>query len=150
VNKRRSIETNEDLLRAFADFLEDPDPLTTEEIDAALCEAGYNPDEVGARIEISAKQALARSPLNWRNRARAEIEHQRERIATIQKEQSIAEAPRNKTSLVKAIEELAQTATRKVALAHRDLESHTEEDLATLLAELQFLVDEYNRPDSEE
>jgi hypothetical protein len=133
VNKRRSIETNEDLLRAFADFLEEPDLLTTEEIDAALCEAGYNPDEVGVRIEKSAKQALARSPLNWRNRAQVEIERQRERIAAVQKDTGTTGAPHNKARLVKAIEELVQGTTRQVALA-----------------ELRFLVDEYNRTDSEE
>jgi len=68
VKGRRPIETGEDLVRAFADLFDEIEPETPEEIDAVLREAGYDPDEVGARMEAVAERALVDSPLNWRTR----------------------------------------------------------------------------------
>jgi len=58
VKGRRPIETSEDLVRAFADLFDEIEPETPEEIDAVLREAGYDPDEVGARMKAVAERAL--------------------------------------------------------------------------------------------
>jgi len=55
---RRSIETSEDLVNVLTAFLEEDDPETPEEIDAALREAGYDPEEIGAKMKTVAERAL--------------------------------------------------------------------------------------------
>ena len=50
--------TGQNLVTAFGSLFDGLEPETPEEIDAALREAGYDPDELGARIKAAADQAL--------------------------------------------------------------------------------------------
>ena len=132
---RRSIETSEDLVRAFADLFDEIEPETPEEIDAVLCEAGYDPDEIGARMKAVAERALVDSPLNWRNRAQRELEAERARIAAAVKTSLL-----NRADIIHAIEQLVAQFGGQMAYAHRNLDSETDEDLASLLSELEYLA----------
>lgn len=135
MNKQRCIETSEDLVRAFADFFDEIAPRTPEEIDVALREAGYDPNEVGARMKTAAERALADSPLNWRNRAQREIEAARSQIAG-----SATAVLRSREEIIAAIEQLVAQSGSQMAYAHRNLESETDEDLVSLLSQLEYLT----------
>jgi hypothetical protein len=132
---RKNIKTVEDFVRAFDEFLDEDDPLTPEEIDTALREAGHDPEEVGVKMQAVAEHALAESPWNWRNRARKELEDERARIA-----RRTTSVPRNKASLIEAIEKLVVQSGGQMAYAYRNLESETEENLVSLLADLEYLI----------
>jgi DNA-directed RNA polymerase subunit F len=131
-------KTSEDLVRAVADLFDEVEPETQEEIDAVLREAGHDPDEVAARMKVVAERALASSPFNWRNRAQRELADERaryERLASV--------LPRSRADILSAIQALlAQLGGRtQQAYAHfRNFESATDEDLARLLSELEYLA----------
>ena len=135
MKKRKSIETSEDLVRAFADLFDEVEPDTPEEIDAVLREAGYDPDEIGVRMKAAAEKALANSPLNWRNRAQKELEDEQTRIARF-----TTARPGNRAGLIEAIKRLAGQVPGQVAYAYRSLALMTDEDLASLLSDLEYLA----------
>ncbi len=144
MKKRRPIETGEDLVHAFADLFDEVEPETPEEIDAALREAGYDPDNVGARMKAVAERALADSPLNWRNRAQQELEDERTRIARV------APTPlRSRADIISAIEQLLAQFGDQMGYAYRNLESETDEDLGNLLADLEYLAFQQRRQSEE-
>jgi hypothetical protein len=137
MKKGRGLETNEDLTQAFARFfdVDTDEPETVEEIDAGLRELGYDPDEVGVRMKAAAERALADSPLNWRNRAQKELEDERVKIGRF----TVA-CPDNRLGLIGAIQRLAGQAPGQAVYANRNLESMTDEDLASLLSDLEYLI----------
>lgn len=147
MKRQRSVETSEDLVRAFADLFDEVRPETPEEIDAVLRETGLDPDAVGARMKAAAEQALADSLLNWRNRGQRELASERARF-----ERTVPTAPRSRADIMGAIQQLlAELGGRaKPVYAHfRNLESATEEDLASLLSELEYLASRQRRPGEE-
>jgi len=127
-------------VRAFNEFLDEEDLLTPEEIDAEMREAGLDPEEVGARMHAVAERALASSPWNWRKRAVVELEQERARIAD-----ATRPAPRSRADIIGAIRELIAQTGSQLAYAHRNLEAQTDEDLADLLRELEYLASRQQR-----
>ncbi len=144
MKKRKQIETSEELVRVFADLFDELAPETIEEADAELRSAGYDPAEVGTRIEAAAKRALAESPLNWRTRAQRELETERARISGRGEP-----AQRSRTELMAAINQVLQQFGGQLAYAHRNLESETDEDLASLLEQLEYLASQQREPSKE-
>ncbi len=139
MDKRRPVETSEDLVRAFADLFDEIEPETPDEIDAVIREAGFDPDEMEARIRAATEQALARSPLNWRNRTSQELESERDRVAR-------AVRPGDRAGLIEAIKALTRQVSGQIAYAYRNLESMTDEDLAGLLSNLEYLASQKGGP----
>ena len=135
MNKRRPVETSEDLVRAFADLFDEIEPETPEEIDAVLHEADLYLDEMGTRMKTATEQALAKSPLNWRNRASRELEDERARIAHFE-----TARPGDRACLIEAIKRLTGQVPRQITYAYRNLDSMTDEDLASLLSNLEYLA----------
>lgn len=135
MKKRKSIETSEGLVRAFADLFDEVEPDTPEEIDAVLREAGYDPDEIGVRMKAAAEKALTESPLNWRSRAPKELENERTRIGQVR-----TTLPGNRAGIIEAIKWLIEQGGNQVAYAYRNLEAMTGEDLASLLSDLEYLA----------
>jgi phage gp29-like protein len=133
--KKRRVETSEDLVRAFADLFDAAAPEMPDEIEKELREAGYDPAEVGDRMQAAAEQALARSPLNWRSRAQAELDDARDRITNF-----TGQALSDRDEIISAIKQLASLLGDDMSYAYRNLEAETDEDLASLLAELEFLA----------
>ena len=60
--KTQPPKTDQELVQVFADLFDVIEPETPEEIDAVLLAEGYDPDEVGLRMQAFAEQALANSP----------------------------------------------------------------------------------------
>lgn len=135
MKKRKSIETSEGLVRAFADLFDEVEPATPEEIDAVLREAGYDPDEIGVRMKAATEKALTESPLNWRNRASKELENERTRIGHVR-----TTLPGNRAGIIEAIKWLIEQGGNQVAYAYRNLEAMTDEDLVSLLSDLEYLA----------
>ncbi len=144
MKQRKQIETSAELVRAFADLFDEVVPETAEEIDAELRAAGYNPEEIGASMQIAAQQALAQSPLNWRNRAKRELEGERARIDKFTRPML-----RGRAELIAAIRQVLAQSGGHMAYAHRNLELETDEDLATLLEELEYLASRQQGQDKE-
>ena len=79
MNRKRSIETEHDLINALEDFAYDvTEDETINDVDEELKALGYDLGKVGAESREMASQALAASPLDWRNRARVEVAKARE------------------------------------------------------------------------
>ncbi len=138
MNKRQPPVTEEELVHAFADLFDEVEPETPEEIDAVLRDGGHDPDTIAARMKSIAERALARSPLNWRNRAQQELEAERSKL------DRVTPIPRRgRGEIIAAIQQLlSRLQARQLAPAHayRNFDQATDEDLASLLAELEYLV----------
>lgn len=147
MSKRRPPETyeDEDLVRVFADLFDEIEPQTPEDVDTVLREAGYDPDKIGARIQTLAEQALANSPLNWRKRAPEELAQARAQL-----DDFVSTTPRSRSEIIAALRQIiAQLGAKKSKLAaayFRNLEQATDDDLASLLVELEYLSADQARP----
>jgi hypothetical protein len=138
MNKRRPPATEEELVHAFADLFDEVGPETPEEIDAVLREGGHDPDTIAARMKSIAERALARSPLNWRNRAQQELEAERTKLDRV-----TPVARHDRSEIIAAIQQLlSRLQAHQLAPAHayRNFDQATDEDLSSLLAELEYLV----------
>ena len=138
MNKRRPPATEEELVHAFADLFDEVGPDTPGEIDAILREGGHDPDTIAARMKSIAERALARSPLNWRNRAQQELEAEKRKL-----DSATPIVWRGRGEMITAIQQLlSRLHAHQLAPAHayRNFDQATDEDLASLLAELEYLV----------
>ncbi len=55
---QKQLRTAKEMVLAFADLFDEIEPSTPEEIDAELREAGFDPEEVAARILAAVEKAL--------------------------------------------------------------------------------------------
>lgn len=135
---RRPPKTDEELICTLADLFDRLEPEAPEEMDAVLVDAGYDPEEVSARMLAVARQAIAESALNWRNMGER-LEKERALLAN-----SSLASPSGREALLAAIRSLLQglgAATEGAAGAYyRNLDEVPEADLAGMLAELQYLA----------
>ena len=134
---RKSPATDEELVNAFTDLFNEVEPETEDEIDAVLRQAGYDPEAVAVRMRQVADRAIEKSPLNWRNRFSTELETEKTRLAALRSSvhmsrEEILEAIRNKvTRLGGKINQLG--------FAHRNFDMASDDDLRSLLSELDYL-----------
>lgn len=141
MKKHKAVETDQDLINALADLFDEVNKNATfseEEVDITLREAGYDPEQVVKNMQTIADQALANSPLNWRNRAPKELKEAKAKLQAMS-----TDRPLNKVELKKSIQQLLDQLSnpQKQAFAHfRNFESMSDEDLASLLNELEFLT----------
>lgn len=144
MSKREPLKTDQELARALDELFDEiPPPETSEEIDATLREAGCDPDEVASRMQALAERALRESPLNWRNR-RQEMEQERAQLDT-----SSSATERSRFELLSAIRQIF-TQYPQLATHHRNLDQATDDDLASLLAELEYLVRQQDTESNDE
>ena len=140
MNKKHPIETEQELLKALEKFVYDvseDEPI--ENIDAELQNLGYDPHAIGAKFQEIARQALADSPLNWRNKA-PEVSEARDKLELISKPKSME---LDKPSLIEAIKQSLRNLGYKdlslVPTMYRNFEQATESDLISLLQQLEYL-----------
>lgn len=145
MKKRGCVETSEDLVRAFADLFDEVAPMTSEEIDDELRDVGLEPDEVGARMQAVVEEALAKTHRERRKKAAKEVAEERARIA-----RAASNRPRERADIIAAIEHLSAQFGGRVRYAYRNLESETDEDLASLLEDLEYLASQQRGQDEEE
>jgi hypothetical protein len=139
MNKKKRIESSEDLVNAVEELFDQTLMDVPEEANTVLKEAGYDPDAVGKKMEAIARRAMSNSPLNWRNRARQELEKERSRLGGVS-----PLPPRSRTEMLAAIEKLrSRLGGRKLAsVFFRNFEQATDDDLAGILEELEFLANQ--------
>ena len=137
MTERRSMGTYEELTRVLADLFDEVGPDTPEEVDAVLVEAGYDPDEVGRQMQTFAEQAMANSPVNWRNRAQQELAAERALY-----ERTAPTPSGSREDIISGIRHLISQMGRRpsqVFAYHRNLEEMSDEDLASVLSDLEYL-----------
>lgn len=141
--KRTPPANNEELLRALGDLFDQVDAETPEEVDAMLREEGYDPSDLAATFRSIAEQALKASPYNWKNRALREMQMERDRLSA-KKPSSPLSRPELIVAIQKQISKASLGPSLSAGIYHRNLEELTDEDLKSLLEELQFLTPSEN------
>ncbi len=146
MKERKPPRTDEELIQILADLFDEVEPEGPEEIDEALREFGYDPEALATRMRQVAEQAMKKSPLNWRNQA-AMLETERARLAV--------HAPKIRANREDMLASIGQLFARldesqAQAVAYRNLENASDEDLASLLAELEYLVASQGRRSEKE
>ena len=125
----------QELLDAIIELLVNTEPETPADLDDELREMGYDPDAMTAKIEAVVQDAWAKSPYNWRVRERKKIEKERKRYRRSK--------TRPASSLNEARRRLQQFIERhgpQLATAHRNLDEISDEDVASLLQQYEFLT----------
>jgi hypothetical protein len=130
-------KTYKDYLSNLLSFLDAKEESSEYDVDQVLTDAGYNTDEVGKRFQFIANQSMARSPNNWRNRS--QIAHESAKKDYLQKN-STKKTHRSRSELMDAINTLMTQQNLKVAIAHRNFSNQTDEDLESLLNQLEYMA----------
>lgn len=140
----KSPETEEEMYEVFLELFDGIAPETSDEIDMFLRENGYNPDELTESAKNIFKEVLEASPLDWRNRARQEIEVTKTTIR-----QSEPKPESNRRQIIAEIEAIQQKRSAAVAAHFRnlDLNNVSTEELADMLADLEYLVSQDTQQD---
>ena len=142
MNKKHPIKTEQELLKALEEFAYDvseDEPI--ESIDAELQNLGYDPHEIGAKFQEIVRQALADSPLNWRNKAH-EVSEARDRLGLISKSKL---TKLDKPGLIEAVQQAwrnlgyADLSLAPTMYRNGNFEQATEGDLMSLLQQLEYL-----------
>lgn len=129
--------------RAFLDRLEDlfdqSPPENVKEAEEELRDAGLDPEVVGQRMRAIAEQALTRARANWWTKVAVERRHVLDKLT-----QFAAHIPEARSGIETAIREILKQSPRlsdlPMVTAHfRNFAEATDEDLKSLLLELEFL-----------
>lgn len=148
--KTKTPESSADLLRLLDELLDAASPLDLEDADAELRAVGLDPEKVGRHLARVAEDAFMHSPLNWRVRARRD----RERALHALDRRKTAE-PRPRADVEAKIDAILahypgiQGAPALRAHFHKLQGTATEEELSSLLTELEFLRDQLKDTEGE-
>jgi hypothetical protein len=129
--------TYKDYLLSLLALLNTKEELSIHDTDQILTEAGYNPAEVGKKFQAIADQSIKKSIHNWRNRAHTEHEQAK---ATFLEKNEPASSHLSRAELLDAINNLLAQENLKVAPAYRNLSAQTDEDLESMLRQLQYII----------
>lgn len=146
MNKKRQIETEQDLVDALEEFAYDVgEDETLNDVDEELKTLGYDPHAVKIRYQELASQAIASSPLDWRNRAGNEIAKAREKLGLMSNPELRAlDKPSLVESIRQTLKRLGYSDPSLVPAQYRNFEQATESDLASLLQHLEYLLSSSN------
>lgn len=128
--------TYKEYLDNLLSLLNADEEMPQEKVDQILHDAGYNSEELGKKFRTIADQAIANSPHNWRSRAAMEHAQARD---SFQKASS-TKPTLNHSDLIDAINSLVTGHNLKVGSAYRNLKDLTDEDLESMLRQLEYLV----------
>ena len=145
MSEKRSPKTYGEFLNALLEQFFEVEIESPKEVDEILREAGFVPDEIAKRGRKATEVALARSPLNWRNRARKEIAEAKEELIREDKKRNL-----DRSDIISAIQKVMEQLgySRKSLPVHfRNFDTASDKDLLSLLHELEFLV---SKPTSQE
>jgi ElaB/YqjD/DUF883 family membrane-anchored ribosome-binding protein len=115
-------------------------------VDKVLTDAGYKADEVGQRFREVANQSMAKSPHNWRNRAHAAQQRAKEDYL---KTKHVERRFQSRTEIIDAINSLISQQNMNVGFAHRNFSNQTDEDLESLLDQLEYLASQKSAASNE-
>jgi hypothetical protein len=130
-------KTNKNHLSDLLSFMgaEKEEPLY--DVDQLLTEAGFNPGEVGKKFQMVANQSMAESPHNWRKSANVAYIQAREDYS---KTKPMEKRHRSRAEILEAINSLVSQQNLKVSFAHRNLSDQTDDDLESLLNQLEYIA----------
>ncbi len=138
MSEQKCPKTERELIEALADLFEEIPPETGEEADEVLRDAGLDPELVAKNMREFAEGVLAKSPLNWRNRAEHERAEAKRRLRGFE-----SSMPSDRQGLLAEVSTLLERVRCQhqglVAVEFRQFEESSEEDLRSLLAELRYL-----------
>ena len=138
-------EGDKDMNDIFAEFLSlDMYPNTLEEAEEIIQEAGIDISEFEKKTISIFRNILSESPLDWRNVSDDIIDAEAAKLDEIplkknlSKEQLIMSINR----ITKILESTIQGRQLNFELAHRNLETQTDDDLAQLLRQIEYAASE--------
>jgi hypothetical protein len=131
-------QTNAELIRALSEAFDSVPPESLEEASEELSSIGVDPEQVARRLGEYARETLKRSPLNWRVRA------EEQRTQALARLRALAPTQKPRHELESAIREIlvhgnAEARTAAQAFFHKYQGRASDSDLASLLAQLEFL-----------
>lgn len=137
MSTRKGPRTDQEFVEAFEHLLYDHEPETSEEVDAFLRSEGLDPEDIAANGRAFVQKALALSPLNWRNhvadRQRAKEELDAHKVSpTLPRDVLLA-------TIKKFLSGLSPQQIAQAGVQYRNLERVADDDLRSLLAELEYL-----------
>lgn len=137
MSTRKAPETDIELVDIFGELFDEVEIDSVEQANAILRSAGYDPDATAKRFLSVIDQALASSPMNWRNQ-QPRLAKAREQLNSIRKWRYT-----DKAELEAAIQDLLSLVPKSQALAahYRNFQEIAADDLDTWLDELAYLVD---------
>ena len=137
--KKTPPSTDAELVERVGELFEAVPPEGEAEAEEVLRGAGLDPRVVGDRLAQFANETLARSPLNWRHRAKAEREKALAQFEAYRQGQSRA-ASDLKAQITGILARQPHLGSLPTVRAHfHKLEHASSKDLEGLLAELEFL-----------
>ena len=140
MNKKN--KTYKDYLSGLLSFLESEEEKPSYDVDQLLAEAGYKPDDIGKKFRDVANQSMAKSLHNWRNRAHAEHEEAKSSFL----EKKARDRPkRSRSEILEAIQSLLAQQNLKASLAHRNFSNQSDEDLESLLDQLEYIISQRHK-----
>lgn len=146
MNKKRQIETEQDLVDALEEFVYDvTEDESLNDVDKELKALGYDPRTVELKFQELASQTIASSPLDWRNRARIEIAKAREKLELMSNPELRAlDKPSLMETIQLTLKRLGYSDPSLIPVQYRNFEQATESDLASLLQHLEYLLSSSN------
>lgn len=130
-------KTSAELIDRLRTAFDSVPPESSEAVDAELTAVGLDPRDVGERMEGFVEGLLASSPHDWRKRAPVE---RRQAMAKRHRVAEVRRWPRQR--VVHRIREVQAGLPERMAVNFRDYQSLPDEDLASLLADLEFIAAE--------
>ncbi len=145
MTQRKPPETDNDVLTVLTELFCELDVESNEEAEQILRAAGYTPSTVRTNARNLVNQALATSPLNWRNQKSA---------ITKLKEQIIQKSGKflSRLDMEAKVKELLSLIppSQLVATHFRDFKEMTDADLASWIEDLSMLLPNTDRDNDEQ
>lgn len=134
---RKPPETDTELLDVLTELFNELEVESDEEANQVLRAMGYDPAAVEKDIRRMVDETLATSPLNWRNK-KSLIARVKDRVDSARKFYG------SRAEMEAAAQELLSLLTKSqlVTAHYRNFEEMTDEDFASWLEELAFLMSE--------
>lgn len=141
MDKKHPIETEQDLINALEEFAYDvTENESIKDIDEELKSLGYDPGLIGRKFQSIASQALAASPLDWRNRASIDVAKAREKLGLFSRHDTeLLDKPSLIEAIQLALKSLGYTEPTLMPAQYRNFEKATENDLVSILQQLNYL-----------
>ena len=137
MTKKKTIETSQDLVQAVEELFDYVLMDVPQEAATVLREEGYDPERISETMARIAKEALAASPLNWRNKAE-QLERESARLRETSRASGRSRAE-NEAYFRQLMDKLKYKPS-SLAAAYRNLNTTTDSDLESLNNQIEFLL----------
>jgi hypothetical protein len=141
MTERKEPFSDEEFVKRVSELLDEIGPENAGELDETLRALGLDPDEIGARGQQAAENAMSKSLHNWRQRAPRELEEARRRLSVTGQRGTLDRA-HTTAAILELAGRLGQAGQHATA-HHRNLDAASDQDLDDLLAELQHLANSH-------